>query len=50
LKAFFVPRAGLEPARFAPLVFETNASTNSATWAFFELQKYKFNTIHPPIN
>ena len=28
-----VPRAGLEPARVSSLVFETNASTNSATWA-----------------
>jgi hypothetical protein len=30
----FVPRAGVEPARPKALVFETNASTNSATWAF----------------
>ena len=28
-----VPRAGIEPARVSSLVFETNASTNSATWA-----------------
>ena len=28
-----VPRAGIEPARLAALVFETNASTNSAIWA-----------------
>lgn len=28
-----VPRAGLEPARLAALVFETNASTYSAIWA-----------------
>jgi hypothetical protein len=34
LKGFFVPRAGVEPARLAALVFETNASTNSAIWAF----------------
>lgn len=27
-----VPRAGLEPARLASLVFETSASTDSATW------------------
>ena len=30
---FRVPRAGVEPARIAPLVFETSASTDSATWA-----------------
>ena len=29
-----VPRAGVEPARIAPLVFETSASTDSAIWAF----------------
>ncbi len=28
-----VPRAGVEPARVAPLVFETSASTDSAIWA-----------------
>ena len=28
-----VPRAGIEPARIAPLVFETSASTDSAIWA-----------------
>ena len=30
---FKVPRAGVEPARPRALVFETNASTNSAIWA-----------------
>ena len=29
-----VPRAGVEPERVAPLVFETSASTDSAIWAF----------------
>ena len=50
----FVPRAGIEPARLAALVFETNASTNSAIWAqnacfcgakveiYFELTKFFF--------
>ena len=28
---YLVPRAGVEPARPKALVFETNASTNSAT-------------------
>ena len=28
-----VPRPGVEPGRLAALVFETNASTNSAIWA-----------------
>ena len=33
---FLVPRAGVEPARVAPLVFETSASTDSAIWAWFQ--------------
>ena len=32
--AGLVPRAGVEPAHQKILVFETNASTNSAIWAF----------------
>ncbi len=40
-----VPRAGIEPARLAATVFETVASTYSATWAntapqFFALQRF----------
>ena len=34
LQGFVVPRAGIEPARIAPLVFETSASTDSAIWAW----------------
>ena len=30
LQDFVVPGAGIEPARIAPLVFETSASTDSA--------------------
>ena len=30
---FKVPRTGIEPARIAPQVFETSASTYSAIWA-----------------
>ena len=30
LRGFPVPGAGIEPARIAPLVFETSASTDSA--------------------
>ena len=32
--SLFVPRTGLEPVHPEVLVFETNASTNSAIWAF----------------
>ena len=33
LWGIIVPRAGIEPARLAALVFETSASTDSAIWA-----------------
>ena len=38
-----VPRAGVEPARVAPLVFETSASTDSAIWASKRVQRYDKN-------
>ena len=34
LSLLLVPGAGIEPARIAPLVFETSASTDSAIRAF----------------
>ena len=37
-----VPRAGVEPARVAPLVFETSASTDSAIWASKAVQRYNY--------
>ena len=37
-----VPRAGVEPARIAPLVFETSASTDSAIWANFCVLRANF--------
>ena len=39
LTLLLVPRAGIEPARIAPLVFETSASTDSAIWATFQCAK-----------
>ena len=41
-KVLAVPRAGVEPARVAPLVFETSASTDSAIWASNAVQRYIF--------
>ena len=39
-----VPRAGVEPARVAPLVFETSASTDSAIWAYFPAAKVRIKS------
>ena len=41
-----VPRAGVEPARVAPLVFETSASTDSAIWAFAGAKIHVFSEMH----
>lgn len=42
---FSVPGAGVEPARIAPSVFETDASTDSAIRAL-RLQSYMFFLNH----
>ena len=36
-----VPRRGLEPPRIAPLVPKTSAYTNSATWAYYNIQFWR---------
>ena len=40
-----VPRARIEPARLAALVFETNASTNSAIWACSDEKNERSKTL-----
>ena len=47
-KTFQVPRAGVEPARVTPLVFETSASTDSAIWACYEKKSLPAGTLSQP--
>ena len=45
LKAFFMPLAGLEPARCYPLDFESSASANSATVAYAFARETSYHTL-----
>ena len=47
LRGFLVPGAGIEPARIAPLVFETSASTDSAIRAFAHLTQSPMGLLFP---
>ena len=46
LSLLLVPGAGIEPARIAPLVFETSASTDSAIRAFGASQAVPWGTAY----
>ena len=45
LRGFPVPEAGIEPARIAPLVFETSASTDSAIRAGVHIRSLMFQGV-----
>ena len=49
LRGFLVPGAGIEPARIAPLVFETSASTDSAIRAGVHIVRRRALKVIPSI-